>query len=313
MAVLSIDLGGTKLASALFSQAGPAGSVTYHPLEKRSGKAVGEMISGCILSRMRETDITAIGVAVPGISRRETGTVWAPNIPGWDDYPLLREIREVCGDIPVFIEGDRACYIMGEAWQGNAKGCSDAVFLAVGTGIGAGILSDGRVLRGAADIAGAIGWLALDRPYKTDYNASGCLESQASGEGIAKVAERLIEEDAAYQGMLAKEGITAGDVMEAFERNDRIAIQVFNQCIELWGMTVANLVSLFNPQKIIFGGGVFGPAVRFLPAIRTEAAKWAQPVSMGQVKLEAAGLGNLAGLYGAACIAMHGAADKGTV
>ena len=305
MAVLSIDLGGTKLATALFSGSVPVVSPAYHPLDKRTGKAVGQMIVDRVRSCMQEQALTAIGIAVPGISRRERGTVWAPNIPGWDDYPLLQEIQAECGNIPVFIEADRACYIMGEAWQGNARGCSDAVFLAVGTGIGAGILCDGKVLRGAVDIAGAIGWLALDRPFRPEYAAAGCFESQASGEGIAKVAERLIEEDAAYGGMLAKEGITAGDVMEAFERNDRIAIRVFNQCIELWGMTVANLVSLFNPQKIIFGGGVFGPAVRFLPAIRTEAAKWAQPVSMGQVKLEASGLGDMAGLYGAARIAMQ--------
>ena len=98
--------------------------------------------------------------------------------------------------------------------------------------------------------------------------------------------------------------MTAKDIFEAYESNDKLAVAVIDNAIEYWGMAVANLVSIFNPGKIIFGGGVFGPALKFLDAIYEEAKKWAQPISMQQVKLEAAGLGNDAGLYGAGYLAI---------
>jgi glucokinase len=97
--------------------------------------------------------------------------------------------------------------------------------------------------------------------------------------------------------------LTAPDVFKAYEEKDAVAEEVFQHCIEVWGMAVANLISLFNPQKIIFGGGVFGPAIKFIPGIKKEATKWAQPVSMRDVTIEASALGTQAGLYGAAYIA----------
>ena len=98
--------------------------------------------------------------------------------------------------------------------------------------------------------------------------------------------------------------LTAKDIFAAYDSNDKLAVAVINHAIEYWGMAVANLVSLFNPEKIIFGGGVFGPALKFLDAIYDEAKKWGQPISMQQVKLEAAALGNDAGLYGAGFLAL---------
>jgi glucokinase len=250
----------------------------------------------------------SIGVSVPGISRRKEGTVWAPNIPGWEDYPLLGEIKQVSGEIPVSIDSDRTCYILGELWQGNARGCSDAIYLSVGTGIGAGILVDGNVLRGAQDIAGAIGWMALNKPFLHKYIACGCFEYFASGEGIARLTREILVQNPSYTGELksqALEKITAHQVFTAFSNQDSIAIQVFEECIEYWGMAAANLISIFNPQKIIFGGGVFGPAIQFIPAIQEEAAKWAQPVSMTQVSFEQSALGGDAGVYGAAFLALR--------
>src|SRR5690606_12475612 len=131
--------------------------------------------------------IRSVGVAVPGIYRSAGGTVWAPNIPGWDDYPLRDELRAALGaDVACAVESDRTCYILGEVWQGNARGAGNAVS-AVGTGIGAGIMIDGRTIHGHADITRAIGWLALDRPYDEAYRQCGNFEYYASGPGIARV------------------------------------------------------------------------------------------------------------------------------
>ena len=312
MALLGIDLGGTKVAFALFDRSGKMKGRESQTLDNRRGSEVGKLITVTAALKIASADaegdpVEAIGISVPGISRREKGTVWAPNIPGWDDYPLLRETKSVAEEIPVVIESDRSCYISGEIWQGNARGCRDAIYLAVGTGIGAGITVNGEVLRGAHDIAGAIGWMALSRPYKSRYTICGNFEYFASGEGIARQASEYLKRHEKYQGELRKgsgEKVCTLDVFNAHDKGDVAAISIIDNAIEYWGMACANLVSLFNPEKIIFGGGVFGPAVELIPAIRQEAEKWAQPISIRQVSFEPSALAGDAGVYGAGFLAM---------
>lgn len=296
MAVIALDLGGTKLATALFNDRGDILFKTNHLLDKKQGPEVGELIFHATKELLGKTnDVSAIGICVPGIAHAKTGKVWAPNIPNWDDYPLLEELKRLVNNekIKIRIDSDRACYILGEVWKGNAKGCKDAIFLSVGTGIGAGILINGEVLRGSNDIGGAIGWMGLDRPFKEKYISCGDFEYNASGEGITKVMKEI-----------SGKTISAKDIFDAYENGDELAKKTIDNAIECWGMAVANLVSLFNPEKIIFGGGVFGPALKFLDDIYIEAKKWAQPISIQQVKLEGSALGNDAGLYGAGWLAL---------
>src|SRR5690606_11180359 len=130
------------------------------------------------------------------------------------------------------------CYIIGEVWQGNAQGACNAVFVAVGTGIGAGIMVDGRIIRGRADITGAIGWMALERTYREEYLECGNFEYFASGPGIARAA-----------------GCTAEDAFASVATNAK-AREAIERAAAYGGMAVANLVSLLNPEVIVFGGGV---------------------------------------------------------
>jgi glucokinase len=307
MALLGIDLGGTKIAFAVLNESGKILHKETIALENRKGAEVGNLITTGIARLINPgiNPIKSIGIAVPGIYHTRTGKVWAPNIPGWDEYPLLQEVKEVSGKIPFTIDSDRACYILGELWQGNARGCTDAIYLSVGTGIGAGILTDGKVLRGSHDIAGAIGWMALARPFNDEYADCGCFETYASGEGIAKMARNYLKDAPAYNGELKGViKITSHHVFSSYENKDMIALKVIEECIGFWGMAAANLVSLFNPEKIIFGGGVFGPATKLIPAIKTEAIKWGQPISMTQVKFEGSALGTDAGVYGAGFLAL---------
>jgi glucokinase len=308
MAVLGIDLGGTKLSLGVFEQSGEMVFKQSVALENRVGTEVGDLIAEEIRKILKaHSSIQSIGIAVPGIYHEKTGTVWAPNIPGWSDYPLLNEMEKAV-DIPITIDADRACYILGEAWMGNAKNCRHAIYIAVGTGIGAGILIDGKVLRGAHDIAGAIGWMALQQPFHAKYIEVGNFEFYASGEGIARSAKEFLGTKKNYNGVLARKdsgSITSRDVFAAEEQGDEVASEVLQKCIQYWGMVTANLISLFNPEKIIFGGGVFGPAMKFIPAIKEEAGKWAQPISKKQVSIECSALGTDAGLYGAALLALQ--------
>lgn len=293
VAAVGVDLGGTKLATALFAANGTILRKSTTALNGRGGAAAGGLVCREITRALqfaaaKRLSIQAIGVAVPGVVWRE-GTVWAPNIPGWEKYPLRQEIVAALGRrrLAVRIESDRVCSILGEAWKGAARGCADAIFLAVGTGIGAGILVDGRVLRGADGLAGAVGWMALRRPFLSAYKECGCFERHASGRGLAESAGAR----------------DARAVFAALRRGDAGARATTRQAIQLWGMAAANLVSLFNPEKIIFGGGVFGPAGQFLDEIRAEAEKWAQPLAMKRVRLEISALAGGAVLCGAAWVA----------
>ena len=308
MPVLGIDLGGTKLAVAVFSGSGERLSNDAVPLEKRTGFEVGQLITEQINKRIdsKKHSIKSIGVSVPGISRHKTGTVWAPNIEGWEDYPLLDEIKQIAGAIPVALDSDRACSMLGEQWQGHAKGCKDAIFMAVGTGIGAGILVDGNIIRGSQDIAGAIGWMALSRLFESKYIACGCFEFYASGAGIPKFAKELLASDSTGSALRTypPDELTAHHVFDAFDQRDPIATIVIQECIAYWGMATANLVSIFNPEKIIFGGGIFGPAAKFIDTIKAEAAKWAQPISLRQVSFEQSALAGDAAVYGAGFLAL---------
>lgn len=312
MPQIAVDLGGTKLATALFSDDGEILHRESAPLSGRAGEEVGALIADQVRDlrrHIRSPQSAAVGVAVPGIYRPTTGTVWAPNIPGWDDYPLLDEL---CSSLDpgthVAIDSDRAAYILGETWRGSARGARDAVFIAVGTGVGVGILADGRIVRGHAGIAGAVGWLALQRPYRSEYVSCGCFEYHASGPGLVRVASELIAADPSYGGELRQkmpnaDDLTTAHVFAAFERGDPIATRVVDEAIELWGMAAANLVSVFDPEIVIFGGGVFGPAVRFLDRIKEVALRWGQPISMRRVTFRASILGSDAGLFGAGRLA----------
>ena len=311
MPVAGVDLGGTKLAAAVFSDDGEVLHRESIPLAGRRGARVGSLISERLAQLSADHGCNAAGVCVPGLYRAARGTVWAPNIPGWDDYPLLEELQSALGAAQrVTIDSDRAAYILGETWRGAARGARDAIFLAVGTGIGAGILSGGKVIRGHGDVAGAIGWLALDRPFMPRYTQHGCFEDQASGPGLVRVARDLIDADPGYTGELnGRKELDAADIFAAHDNGDAVAVKVIDNAIELWGMAAANLVSMFNPEMIIFGGGVFGPAVKFLDRIFSEAKRWAQPIAIREVRFVASELGSDAGLFGAGRLAMTAGAE----
>ena len=324
MTVIGIDVGGTKIAAALFSPDGQILARRRADILRRGGAEVGALIVE-LASRLldsgeaRATPLGAIGAIVPGIYWSEgprRGRVWAPNIPGWDDYPLLDELQAFAGahlggpgDIAVRVDSDRAGCVLGETWLGVARGARNAIFVAVGTGIGAGIMVDGHILRGARDIAGATGWMALDRPYRPGYRDVGCFEYNASGPGIVRVARDYLAETPSYAGTLrraaARDALTTAAVFEAADAGDELGVRVVDNAIAHWGMAVANFVSLFDPEIVVFGGGVFGPGARYLDRIRDEALLWAQPISMPNVRLAVSTLGGDAGLLGAGHLALR--------
>lgn len=306
---ISIDLGGTKCAGAVVME---SGEIIYKMKDEISGLKGEEVSDGIysIIHQLRKKlpsghSLQGVGVSVPGISNQKEGTVWAPNIAGWDNYPLLAYLKDKLGsEIIIHIDSDRACCICGEVWQGVAKGYKNAIFLAFGTGIGAGILIDNRILRGNSDIAGAIGWLALDHQYPEGYKQFGCFEYNASGDGLVRLANDIFNREQPNTSLDIL-NLRAEDIFSAHEINDALAIASIDIAIDYWAKGVANLISIFNPEIIIFGGGVFGPGLKFLDQIYERSKKWAQPIAIQEVKLAGGQLGVDAQLLGATRLAME--------
>jgi predicted NBD/HSP70 family sugar kinase len=372
-----VDVGGTKIASALFTREGEISAKDKISIDKSGGDAaagqVGDKIEA-LAEAVRAVGgrLAAVGVCVPGIAYSASGKVWAPNIPGWDQYPLLEKIRffsrlrgsplfgfaqdialsppappgtsppvptprkrrapsatgvfratsiaasrrtspilgeeptisghEPQEDVPLVLESDRSAYVAGESWRGAAAGARDAVFLAVGTGIGAGIISGGRILHGHEDIAGAVGWFGLNPAFKPEYASMGSFEAEASGNSVARKARELLERGRASSILnLAGgrvEAVTAEVVAEAARKKDPLALEIVAETVTYLAMGIANIVSILNPEVVVVGGGLFLAADVFLDPVRREFKRWAQPLAARTVRIELSGLGEDAGLYG---------------
>src|SRR5215472_1532944 len=189
--VLAVDLGGTKLAAALATREGKlidrksVGVATDSALSPV--KQIIEVAREFVGAGRAGKALTGVGVAVPGLVRRD-GTVWAPNLRGWTRMPLARRLKNALG-VPVVVESDRNAAVLGESWRGAARGKNDAVVLMLGTGIGAGILCGGQLVRGAHELSGCAGWMVVADSADGNMPGMGQLEALAAGPGIARAAK----------------------------------------------------------------------------------------------------------------------------
>lgn len=291
MPVLAIDLGGTKLATAVINSDGAILSVRDAPVRKCFGETVDQVASeahaAVEASGLAWHRISRAGVIVPGIAHANDGTAWAPNLWGDADVPLLRELSTRL-PAPVLIDSDRAGYVLGEQWCGAARGLNDVVFIAIGTGIGAGIISGGKLIRGAGGIAGAVGWMALNPHLNELYGELGCWEAESAGPSVARRAGRA----------------SARGVASAARSGDKTCALALSRAASYIAMGAANLISIFNPEIVVLGGGLMHASDLLLEPIRREVAQWAHPRAAAQVHIELSQLGDHAGLFGAAKLAL---------
>jgi glucokinase len=304
--VFAVDLGGTKCSAAVVDKTGR--------IVRRSTAAVDLSSPSAPVSQIcrfaeelaggkspRKTFLSA-GIAVPGLVRRN-GTVWAPNLPGWEKMALGRRLRRQLG-IPIAVESDRIAALIGECWRGAGRGKSDVILLTIGTGIGAGILSGGHIIRGAHELSGCAGWLTVTREDVPEALRKGELECLASGPAIARAArDRVNHEEKSILSQLA-DGVTAHDVATAARQGDRVALDIFKRAGRFLGFAVANLVSLFDPQVIAISGGMAAAADLYLNSLRTAMLERAQPLAAKQVKIAVSRLGGNANLLGSASLAL---------
>jgi glucokinase len=254
--------------------------------------------------------IAAVGVAVPGLVRRD-GTVWAPNLQGWTRMPLARKLREAF-DVPVVVESDRNAAVLGEAWRGAARGKSDVIVLMIGTGIGAGILSGGRLVRGAHELSGCAGWMTVREEHAGEASRMGQLESLAAGPGIARAAERALARG--VESLLSELPVgarVAQEVAEAARLGDMVSIEAFLEAGRYLGYGVANLVSLFDPEVIVIGGGLAKASDLYRDALEKAMKERAQPIAAKKVRVVVSRLSGDANLLGAARVAWEQTETKG--
>jgi glucokinase len=295
--VLAADLGGTNIRVARVSS---TGRISYHKralTPPAGGTAVVEALA-TLLEQVPRTGVGALGVDVPGLAY-SNGDVWAPNIRGWKRMPLGVRLQERL-HLPVVVESDRNAFVVGEAWKGMARNCRNVIFLAVGTGIGAGILADGRLLRGHRELAGSVGWMAVRDQYLPQYKNIGCLESHAAGPGIGLAACRLLRRD-----------ISTPEVARLAAQGDRRAKQILERAGYYLGLALANLVSTLNPETIVLGGGVAEAGDPVLKTARETMMQWAQPIAVRQVRLVRSQLGDAASLLGVAKLALDATRNSG--
>ncbi|MGB9893147.1 MAG: ROK family protein, partial [Candidatus Saccharicenans sp.] len=155
----AIDIGGTKIASAIFTFDGRPLFKSRVTVARAGGRSVLDQVLSLYFqleaeSQKRKGKLVAIGLGVPGVVNPENGQVWAPNIKGWKNFQLLKYLKKEINCL-LSVVSDRTAYILGEAWKGAARGRRNVIYLAVGTGIGAGIMAEGKVVHGAGDLAGA--------------------------------------------------------------------------------------------------------------------------------------------------------------
>ena len=279
--VLAVDFGGTKTTIARVDEQGVVRDRQRTPAARALGDSVDQVAR-------RAGDTAAVGIIVPGIYAAATGHAWCPNLWGPDEVPLWAALRERIA-VPVVVDSDRSGYVLGEAWLGAARGLRDVVFVAIGTGIGVGILSGGRVLQGAHGIAGAAGWFALDPAWNDAYGATGCWEAESAGPAIAR-----------HFG-----AADAATVVQAARDGDPRALDALDRAARYCGMGIANLVSLLNPEAVVLGGGVVqGAGDLLLDRIRADVRRWAQPIAAARCRIDVTQLGEDAGLFGAARLAL---------
>lgn len=336
-ATLAVDLGGTKTAVAVISSSGRILSreqeLTCQDGPEQGIEQLERMLRSAAQAAGRTmAQITCAGVGIPAVLEPETDRViWAPNLKGWRDIDLSGPLSRRLG-IPVYIEYDGHTAVLAEWWLGAGRGCQSLVTVIIGTGIGGGMILDGRLYRGANRLAGAAGWFALtDRAGEQAerQRALGHWESLAAGPGLSLLAGAGLPQHPGsilgqiYQeagaGGLATEGLTTGgrtiscaEIFTAAQMGDPYALELANHLADWVGLGVANIVSLLNPERVILGGGVGSHTGFLLDRIRAVVQRWAQPVSAQSVLISVSQLENDAGLLGAAYGAMlrHQAASQ---
>lgn len=306
---LGIDLGGTKVGIGLVDASGKVG-----PKEKiKTSHAGPDAVVADIVSAAKrligDEKILAAGVGMAGQIADRSGLVhFAPNL-GWKDFPLGAALGKGLG-VPVSVVNDVRAAAWGEWLHGAGIGCPDLLCLFFGTGIGAGVVSGGRMLTGSNNAAGEVGHMTIDlHGALCGCGNRGCFETLAGGWGIARRAREVIAYDAVRGQRLVElaggnsEAVTAREVFIAYREKVPVAVKVIEEFKEALVAGISSLVNIFNPSKVILGGGIIQGNLELVEVVRQGVPKQALKVSVAQLEIVPALLEGEAGIIGSSSYA----------
>lgn len=309
---IGIDVGGTNVKLALVNDNGQIVYSNSVPTRAEMGyEFTVNNIKQAIYELLKETkleakDIQGIGFGFPGQVDYKAGIVRnAPNIPGWVEVPIAKLIEDEF-HIPTRVDNDVRCAALGELNYGAGKGCENMVCITVGTGIGSGLIINGKLVRGASNAAGEIGHIKLqmhDGPI-CGCGDTGCFEAFASGPSIVAMAEEYIKggKSTKFREMANGTAITPFIVCEAAKAGDPVAQRIFTIMGEYLGIGLSSVVNLLNPEKIIIGGGVADAGEILMRPLVDTLRKRAMKIAGSAVEVVPAQLGNTAGVIGASLL-----------
>lgn len=314
--IVGVDLGGTNLRSAVVTEDREIlGRCSTATEAEKGPQAVMEAIQGCVLqaveqSGVRKEELLAVGIGAPGPMNWQTGVVYSPpNLPGWHNVPLADEMKKRLG-VPCYVENDAnvACY--GEFWLGAGQGAENMCLLTLGTGLGGGIVTHGKLLRGVDGTAAEIGHLKVERTNgrPCGCGGTGCLEQYASVTGMRKTAligiargERTRLSDM-FDNDFTK--LTGKMISDAADQGDEFAAWVLRETAIWLGLGVASLVNLLNPEKVVLYGGMVAAGERLFGPLRETVRAQAFEVPTNRAQILPAALGDDSGVIGAAGAAL---------
>jgi glucokinase len=303
--VFAVDLGGTHLRVALVDDTGRILEQTKQETPK--GDSAQSIVTALVDAAQRwesyKEAVVASSIMVPGAVDADKAVVLqAPNLPSLVNFPLKAELEKRLG-WPVFLENDANAAAVGEMWLGAARGCRDVVSVTLGTGVGGGVILDGKLWRGSHGSAGEIGHTTVD-PFsglKCKCGNTGCLELFASATAIVRMTRESLSSAASS---LKSDGLTAEKVYEAGRAGDEVALAVFKRFGMYLGIGLANHINLIDPQIIVIAGGAVNGWDLFAEEMYRQVEERAFRTTAQQVKIARAECGDNAGLLGAARLAM---------
>ncbi len=313
--IIGVDLGGTNIVIGAVSLDGSQ-QFGMHSIPTRAdlgSDAVVERIAQLVERVAAETmsatgasraQILGVGIGSPGPLDRETGVViLTPNL-GWTNFPLRDRICSAV-QLPATLDNDANCATLGEWWLGAARGAQHVVGLTIGTGIGGGLILNGRLFHGVSDVAGEVGHTTIDaNGRRCGCGNYGCLEAYASGPAIAERAREALAggEPSAMPALVSGDlsRLSAAIVYDAAKQGDRLAQEVVRETARILGIGIANLLNVFNPEVVVLAGGVTQAGDQLFEPLRAEVRRRAFKPAVDACRIVPGALQGNAGVIGAA-------------
>ncbi|MHC1786527.1 MAG: ROK family protein [Christensenellales bacterium] len=316
MLYIGIDLGGTHIASGIVDEEGrvlskaEAATLAHRPYQEVVRDMASCSLKALELAGRTLDDVAGIGIGIPGVADNRTGTVIFCTNLGWHDIPLRDELQKYL-KLPVLIDNDATVAGFAESVAGVSRGLHSSVFLTLGTGVGGGIVIDGRPWTGAHGVASEIGHLTLEVDgLPCTCGKDGCLERYCSATALIRMAGEICQEHPDSAIMKAaggdKAAITGRIVMDLAKQGDELALKVFHRYTKYLAIAVNTIISFLDPEMIVLGGGISHAGDFLLQAVKDKLPRYLMFKTLPYSQVALARLGNDAGIIGAGMLGKLG-------